>query len=223
MMEPFSTQKLKTEIGYYGTHRTEMLRYIPAKAQRILEVGCGVGNFCLQLKRNHCEVWGLEINSEAAEEASKVCDRVLVGSFEDQFQFLPNHYFDCVVFNDVLEHLYDPWTTIAQVKHLLKNDGVLVSSIPNFRYIGNLITEILIDKNFEYKPEGGILDDTHLRFFTSKSILNMFRRAGYEVLVHEGIRPCKSWKEKLVIFLSFGFLKDARYKQFATVAKMLEQ
>lgn len=48
----------------------------------------------------------------------------------------------------------------------------------------------------------------------------MFSEEGYEVLIHEGLRPCKSWKEKLVINLSLGFLKDARYKQFATVAKV---
>jgi hypothetical protein len=105
------------------------------------------------------------------------------------------------------------------VKSLLSPAGVLVSSIPNFRYISNLITEVLFEGEFRYKPEGGILDDTHIRFFTTKSICRMFNEQGYEVLIHEGIRPCKSWKEKLFVNLTFGFLKDARYKQFATVAK----
>jgi len=218
-MEAENSQQLKITTGYYGTTRSEMLNYIPAHAQKILEVGCGEGNFCRQLKTNDREIWGLEINSEVAQKAKDVCDKVLVGSFDDQLVNLPVKYFDCVIFNDVLEHLYDPWTTIREVKNLLNDNGVLVTSIPNFRYISNLITEIIYHKDFEYKPEGGILDDTHIRFFTSKSMLRMFRQEGYEVLRHEGIRPCRSWKEKLFISLTFGFFKDARYKQIATVAK----
>jgi 2-polyprenyl-3-methyl-5-hydroxy-6-metoxy-1,4-benzoquinol methylase len=218
-MRESESKELKTNIGYYGTHRTEMLKYIPSGAVHILEVGCGEGNFCRLLKRKSNEVWGLEINTEAAQKAEKICDKVLIGSFDEIYPQLPAGYFDCVVFNDVLEHLYDPWTTVKQVRTLLSERGVLVTSIPNFRYISNIITEILFQKDFQYKPEGGILDDTHIRFFTSKSMLRMFREAGYEVVTHEGLRPCKSWKEKLFISLSLGFLKDARYKQFATVAR----
>ena len=213
-----STQH-KTDIGYFHNKRPEMLQYIPQNAIRILEVGCGEGAFCADLKRDDREIWGLEINKEAAQEASKVCHQVLVGDFKEMHNQLPKNYFDCVIFNDVLEHIYDPWETIRLTKTLLNKEGVLVSSIPNFRYISNIITEILFQKDFQYKPEGGILDDTHIRFFTSKSMLRMFESEGYQVIAHEGIRPCKSWKEKLFINLTLGFLKDARYKQFATVAK----
>ncbi|MBN2765257.1 MAG: class I SAM-dependent methyltransferase [Paludibacteraceae bacterium] len=211
--------KHKTDIGYFKNQRTEMLRYIPNEAITILEVGCGEGSFCNLLKRNDREIWGIEINSIAAVNAAKECNKILVGDFDDLYPQLPKNYFDLVIFNDVLEHLYNPWETIRKVKSILKPNGLLISSIPNFRYVGNLITEILIEKDFRYKPEGGILDDTHIRFFTSKSILRMFTDEGYEVLIHEGLRPCKSWKEKMVISLSMGFLKDARHKQFATVAQ----
>ncbi len=217
-----STQH-KTDIGYFNNQRTEMLRYIPNNAIRILEVGCGEGSFCNLLKRYDREVWGIEKNPVAALKAQNECNKLLIGDFNDIFQEIPKKYFDVVVFNDVLEHLYDPWQTIRMVKELLVSDGILVTSIPNFRYVGNIITEILIDKDFKYKPEGGILDDTHIRFFTSKSILNMFHDAGYEVITHEGLRPCKSWKEKLVVNISLGFLKDTRFKQFATIAKIKKQ
>ncbi len=218
-MQEKESNELKAAIGYYGTQRTEMLRYVPVDAQRILEVGCGEGGFCAQLQNDQREIWGVEINPVAAAKAATICDTVLVGSFDEQLIHLPTNYFDCIVFNDVLEHLYDPWSTVRNVKPLLREQGVLVTSIPNFRYIDNIITEILFRKDFEYKPEGGILDDTHIRFFTSKSMLRMFRNEGYQVLQHEGLRPCKSWKEKLFIFLTIGFLRDARYKQFATVAR----
>ena len=209
----------KTNIGYFHNQRAEMLKYIPQNATRILEVGCGEGAFSSLLKRSDRELWGIEMNEDAAQKATEVCTFVLVGDFNTIYDQLPKNHFDCVIFNDVLEHIYAPWDTINLVKSLLTQNGVLVSSIPNFRYIDNLITEILFRKDFRYKPEGGILDDTHIRFFTSKSMCRMFVEQGYDVLINEGINPCKSWKEKLFINLTFGFLKDARFKQFATVAK----
>ena len=209
----------KTNIGYFHNQRAEMLKYIPQNATRILEVGCGEGAFSSLLKRSDRELWGIEMNEDAAQKATEVCTFVLVGDFNTIYNQLPKNHFDCVIFNDVLEHIYAPWDTIKMVKSLLTQNGVLVSSIPNFRYIDNLITEILFRKDFRYKPEGGILDDTHIRFFTSKSMCRMFLEQGYDVLINEGINPCKSWKEKLFINLTFGFLKDARFKQFATVAK----
>ena len=213
-----STQQ-KVEHGYFKNLRTEMLKYIPGDAKKILEVGCGEGNFCRQMSREDREIWGIEINSEAAEVAKNNCYKVLLGDFDVVYAQLPKNYFDCIVFNDVLEHLYAPWDVISKLKSTLTLVGVIVSSIPNFRYIDNLIKEILWQGDFRYRPEGGILDDTHIRFFTSKSIVRMFQEQGYDIVLHEGIRPCKSWKEKLLISLSLGKLKDARYKQFATVAK----
>jgi 2-polyprenyl-3-methyl-5-hydroxy-6-metoxy-1,4-benzoquinol methylase len=209
----------KTEIGYFYNQRPEMLKYIPDCATKILEVGCGEGWFCNALKRADREIWGVEMNEQAAQKAIDVCTFVLQGDFDSVFEQLPKNHFDCIIFNDVLEHIYAPWDTIEKVKTLLNPQGVLVSSIPNFRYISNLVTEVLFEGEFRYKPEGGILDDTHIRFFTTKSIRRMFVEQGYEIITHEGIRPCKSWKEKMFINLTFGFLKDARYKQFATVAK----
>lgn len=210
---------IKSQGGYFQSTRPEMVKYVPENAKRILEVGCSEGRFCGSLAREDREIWGVEMNPEAAKKATEVCTYVLVGDFDAIFDQLPKNHFDCVIFNDVLEHMYSPWKVIQSVKTLLSPTGVLVTSIPNFRYISNLITEILFQGEFQYKPEGGILDDTHIRFFTTKSMLRMFHEQGYEVLVHEGLKPCKSWKEKLFIRLTFGFLKDARFKQFATVSK----
>ena len=212
--------RLKSQGGYFYNPRTEMLKFIPRNAMSILEVGCGEGSFLRPLMAENREIWGVEINAEVAEKAKEVCDFVLTGSFEEVFEQLPVKHFDCIIFNDVLEHMYAPWEVLSQVKSLLSDEGVIVSSIPNFRYISNLILEIVWKGEFRYKPEGGILDDTHIRFFTSKSIVRMYSEQGFEIVLHEGIKPCKSWKEKLFIFFSFGILKDARFKQFATVAKV---
>jgi 2-polyprenyl-3-methyl-5-hydroxy-6-metoxy-1,4-benzoquinol methylase len=209
----------KDDVGYFQNTRSEMLKYIPADALKILEVGCGEGNFCRQLKRDDREIWGVEINENAAEKAGLICDQVFSGDIDILSEKLPSAYFDCIIFNDVLEHLYTPWKTLGNIKKLLSPKGVVVCSIPNFRYVANIITEIILKKDFQYKPAGGILDDTHIRFFTSKSIIRMFHEQGYDIITHEGVHTCKSWKEKLVIKLSFGILSDSKFKEFATVAK----
>jgi len=214
---------LKSKTGYFHSQRPEMKKYVPENAIRILDVGCSDGSFCASLRQADREIWGVEMNKDAAKKASEICNYVLVGDFNEIYDQLPKNHFDCVVFNDVLEHLISPWDTIRLVKSLLSENGVIVSSIPNFRYIANLITEVVWEGEFRYKPEGGILDDTHLRFFTSKSIIRMFHEQGFEILTHEGLKSCKSWKEKLFINMTFGLLKDSRYKQFATVAKPLAQ
>jgi len=215
------TTQQKTVTGYFKNTRPEMLKFIPLDAKNILEVGCGEGSFIGQLKTADRTLWGIEINPEAALNATEVCDHVLVGDINELFEELPKKQFDCIIFNDVLEHLYAPWDVVKLCKELLSDKGVIVSSIPNFRYISNLITEIVFEGEFRYKPEGGILDDTHIRFFTSKSIQRLYLEQGFKIIQHEGIKTCKSWKEKLFIFLSFGVLSDARYKEFATVAKPL--
>ena len=93
---------------YFYRQRPEMLKYIPEDAQRILEVGCNDGTFCSTLRRSDRELWGVELNPEAGEKAKKVCDHVLIGDFNEVFSQLPQNYFDCVIFNDVLEHIYSP-------------------------------------------------------------------------------------------------------------------
>ena len=195
-----------------------MLPWVPGNALRILEVGCGAGTFLQSLQRPDRELWGMDINPVEAEAAKAFCHRVLVGDAMELVEQLPDGYFDCVVFNDVLEHLPWPGRLLYKMRGKLKPDGRVVASIPNIRYIGVLVTELLWHRDFGYTPEGGVLDDTHLRFFTRRSMQRLFERAGYRVLSCQGIRPCRSWKEKLFIALSLGFLSDARYKCFAWTA-----
>lgn len=212
------TTILKSKSVYFNSQRPEMQKYIPEDAMKILDVGCSDGSFCGSLIRPDREIWGIEMNATAAKKAEEVCNFVLVGDFNELYKQLPKNHFDCVIFNDVLEHIYSPWDTIKIVKTLLSSTGVLVSSIPNFRFIANLI-EVVGHGEFKYRPEGGILDDTHIRFFTQKSIRYMFENQGYELLIQDGIGKRNDWKMKLLYILSFGSMKDASFRQFATVAR----
>lgn len=203
---------------YYHQKRQEMLAFVPEEAKIILDVGCGAGVFAAQLReRGARELWGIEMNPNAAAEAQKKLDHVLVGDVAARMTALPDNRFDCILFNDVLEHLVDPYTLLAQVKPKLKNGGVVVASIPNVRYALNL-WHVLVTKDWEYE-ESGIRDKTHLRFFTQKSIRRMFEEAGYTVTTCEGINGITSWKFSLLNALTFEFFADTNFLQFAVVAK----
>ncbi len=208
---------------YSEIERHEMLGYIPQEASVILDVGCALGSFGELIKSQRIsEVWGVEINEYAAIEAAKKLDKVICGAFDEVLD-LPKIKFDCIVFNDVLEHFIDPYSALLYSKTLLRDGGKIVASIPNVRYFGNA-WRFLVDKNWEY-TESGILDRTHLRFFTHKSIVKMFDDLGYEIELIEGINPLGKGQPRRV--RNFGLLnsillnqiEDMRYLQFAVVAR----
>jgi hypothetical protein len=104
-------------------------------------------------------------------------ERRITGSFPDD---LPaTEPFDCIVFNDVLEHMIDPWSVLATTRSLLSARGVVVASIPNIRHVSVLLP-LLVRGRWSYM-EWGVLDRTHLRFFTRRSMISMFEGAGYRV------------------------------------------
>jgi 2-polyprenyl-3-methyl-5-hydroxy-6-metoxy-1,4-benzoquinol methylase len=210
---------IATGYQYPFYTREEMLNFVPAESKKILDVGCGIGTFGSLLKqRSDVEVWGVEIHPEAALVAEKHLDKVLCGDINNLLQnSLLEKSFDCIVFNDILEHLYNPDEILVKTKKILKSGGIVVSSIPNFRYVGNL-WEIIVNKDFQYK-NAGILDRTHVRFFTQKSILRLYEKAGYVVLTCEGINPTRSLKVKLFNILMLNHFSDIFYSQFATVAQ----
>jgi 2-polyprenyl-3-methyl-5-hydroxy-6-metoxy-1,4-benzoquinol methylase len=205
---------------YYSNVRHEMAGFIPTGCKHILDVGCSEGNFGKYLmEQRGAEVWGAELSEAAAVKASQKLHKVFQGDFKTILPQLPSAYFDCLIFNDVLEHFTDPENVIEQCRPILAPGGYIVSSIPNVRYIGNLV-EVLIKKDWEYKS-GGILDQTHYRFFTQKSIIRMFATAGFTVVSSTGINPTKSFKTWLLGALTLGHMSDVKFLEFATVAKMI--
>ena len=206
--------------NYYQNVRAEMIPFVPAGARTILDVGCGEGLFGAKLKERPGRlIWGVESDGRAAEEARSRLDRVVVGDVMSLLPDLPVGFFDAMVFNDVLEHLVDPFSLLACIKRHLRPGGVVVSSIPNIRFYPTLFN-LVVRRRWEYE-ESGILDLTHLRFFTSASIRAMYGRLGYEVLRHEGINPMTRmpWGYHVANLAMLGRLSDTRYVQFATVAR----
>jgi 2-polyprenyl-3-methyl-5-hydroxy-6-metoxy-1,4-benzoquinol methylase len=205
--------------AYYKDSRKEMLVFLPKDAKKILDVGCGNGVFSNLVKeKNKAEVWGIELMPNEAEIAKNFLHKVFTGPCEEQINNVPNNYFDAIYFNDVLEHLVDPYKVLEQIKSKLAPNGVIISSIPNIRY-HNVFIKLLFKKEFEYQSYG-VLDKTHLRFFTKKSIKNMYTNLGFEVLKHVGINGSKSLKPILYNIPVLFTMTDIKYPQYATVAKL---
>lgn len=215
----YSTDKHLRE--YYRHQRREMLGFIPTTARSILEIGCGAGDFGETLKsERNAEVWGIELIPEAAEKASLKLDRIMSGNIETDEIPLPNGYFDCIVCNDVLEHLTDPWRVLSRLQANLTQNGVVVASIPNIRYY-LVMKELLLNKRWQYKDHG-VLDRTHLRFFTESGIRELFESSGYRIVALEGINARDfSWKFRLLNRLFLNGLDDMRYEQYACIARKI--
>jgi 2-polyprenyl-3-methyl-5-hydroxy-6-metoxy-1,4-benzoquinol methylase len=177
------------DLSYFDWARPEVLELIPVTARRVLEIGCGTGRLGEAIqKRQACEVVGIELDTLAAEKAASRLDRVLVGDVEridpnfdreSEFQNRKSKiHFDCLVCADVLEHLVDPAGFLRRAREWLTEDAVVVASIPNVRH--HSVVGGLIEGNWTYEP-AGLLDNTHLHFFTRRDAEALFVKAGYQV------------------------------------------
>jgi SAM-dependent methyltransferase len=212
-----------SRTDYYRNLRPEMLPFIPAEAGRILEVGCGSGAFAGHLRQEResagrpVEIWGVEMDADAAVVASGRIDRLLQGDAADILPGLPAGHFDCVVLNDVIEHVLEPGDLLRAVHRVLEPGGHLVASIPNVRYFFNVV-DLAVHGRWDYTDEG-ILDRTHLRFFTRGSMVRLLEEAGFTVEDTVGINPTGSLKFRLANLLTLGRWSDMKYLQFACLAR----
>ncbi|HEY0828707.1 MAG TPA: bifunctional glycosyltransferase family 2 protein/class I SAM-dependent methyltransferase [Bacilli bacterium] len=147
---------------------------------RILEVGCACGATLLEIKNRYpqAELYGIELNPNAASVAALIAD-VTDQDIEKAELRYSRHFFDYIIFADVLEHLNDPWSVLKNLLPYLKEDGKMLASIPNVMHY-SLIHSLL--SGYWTYTDSGLLDRTHLRFFTFHEIKNMFRDAGFQML-----------------------------------------
>lgn len=190
---------------YYKNQRKEVYEMVPPFPQRVLEIGCAEGGFKENFSSD-IEYWGVEPVNEVAEHARRKNIHVLCGTYEDVCNQIPDAYFDVVVCNDVIEHMFAPETFMLSVKNKLTANGVLIGSIPNVRFWGNLIN-LLIKRDWKYE-DSGVLDKTHLRFFTDKSFRRLLNKTGYGIVQMKGI---ESRRMKILKVLFFPFLALAGF------------
>lgn len=157
----------------------KMLRLVGG-GKRVIDFGCATGYLARLLRARGCEVVGVEINEKAAKIAEEFCERVIVADLDyvTLTELLPDQKFDVAVFGDVLEHLRNPWELLEEVRQILTDDGYVVASIPNVGH--GAVRLALLKGQFQYE-QLGLLDSTHLRFFTRQSVIDLFEQSGYTV------------------------------------------
>lgn len=165
--------------------RTRVVEWIP-DASRVLEVGCATGFMAEYLTRERgCTVTGVEKDPDAAAVAVGRCARVIVGDIEDTgtIDRCAGAY-DVIVFADVIEHLREPDDALRRLVAYLGPDGRVLASIPNIAHWS--IRWRLLAGRWDYQDRG-ILDRTHLRFFTRRTATALFRSAGLSITRTAGV------------------------------------
>jgi SAM-dependent methyltransferase len=164
--------------NYYAMCNPALLRAVPATAHRILDVGCGEGSLGRALKQMDPsrQVLGIECQPAVAARAAQYLDEVFTLDVQAADPAIPPGSLDCVVYGDVLEHLVDPEQVLRRHKRFLKPSGLVVCSIPNVQH--HSILTALLTSDFQYTT-AGLLDATHLRFFTYSTLTKLFLDAGF--------------------------------------------
>ena len=171
--------------GQLVPHLQQILAFLE-RDKSVLDIGCSTGYLAQIMAEDFgCMVSGIERNEAAAEKARSFCERVYVGSAEDDRLWdQVNEQFDVVVMGSVLEHLSSPQELLKRVAGILRPDGYIIISIPNISHW--TIIRDLLQGRFDYQ-EYGLLDRTHLHFFTISSLHEMLRENGFNVLAQEMI------------------------------------
>ncbi|MGG7176587.1 methyltransferase domain-containing protein [Clostridium paraputrificum] len=167
------------------------------KKMNVLEVGCACGSTLLAIKNIYpnSKIYGIEINKNSARIANCFAD-VRDENIENSDLTYEEDYFDYIILGDVLEHLYNPTKVLSNMKKYLKDDGYILASIPNVMH--HSVMRSLINGYWTYE-DAGILDRTHMRFFTKNEIINMFSEAGYKNIEIGNINTYKSEDDEVFI------------------------
>ncbi len=208
--------------GYHDNARRDVLPWLPARATRCFDLGCGSGGTLSLLRSQFPDAWlgGLEMDPASAELARAGGNTIWCGD-ADGFAFsehMEEASLDLVLCLDVLEHLVDPWAVVKKLSPLLRPGGLLIASIPNIRY-HKVLKSLVFDGEFEY-TDSGLLDRTHLRFFVRDTAERLVACGGLQVKSTASALPIKRRGLKgIANRLLGGRLDDLLITQYLIVAE----
>ncbi len=211
---------------YFSNVRMDVISLLPSQPrQKVLEIGAGGGDTLLYIKVNELasEVMGVELlRMPDSNQQHPLIDKFQIADIEQENVNAPEEYFDIIICADILEHLADPWGCVARISRHLKKGGRLISSIPNIRECKTLF-RIFFLGDFRYDAKGGIMDNTHLRFFCKKNIRQLMNTDSLSPIYCKPNILLKQVPEgkrrRLINRLTFGLFLDFLAIQYLCIAE----
>jgi 2-polyprenyl-3-methyl-5-hydroxy-6-metoxy-1,4-benzoquinol methylase len=170
--------------AYQNEGLPELLESIPEGERRVLDIGCGAGDNARILRSLGREVHGVTLSEKEAALARPFFHRLTVADVQTWEPDYPPAFFDAILLSHVIEHLTDPQTTLKRLSKYLRPGGTVYVAAPNVLFWKQRL-QFLIGR-FDYQDQG-ILDRTHLRFFTVRTLRELLENAGYEVKIEKTV------------------------------------
>ncbi len=207
---------ISNQDTYYNRERPSIVSLVRSGPNVVLDLGCGAGAVGRKLLQEGkaATVIGVELFSAAAQQAAPHYSAVHIGDIEELTLPYAAH-FDYVLCGDILEHLKDPYSVVKRIHGWLKDDGRLICSLPNVRH-WPVIANLAFRGAWDYQ-DAGVMDRTHLRFFTRRSCFNMLREAGFDV--EQWRMLIGGRKYQLLNRVTFGIFDEFLGSQTVTLAR----
>lgn len=170
----------------YEVHQRILDRVEKDGGRLILEIGCASGYLTKKFKKQGFLVIGVEKDKKSGQESKKYCKKFFLGDIEDIkiLNKISEYKYDQIIISDVLEHLINPVGVLMKITKILKPNGQIIISVPNIAFITVRINLLL--GRFEY-TDFGIMDKTHLKFFTKSTLISLIKNSGLNVVSFEGV------------------------------------
>jgi SAM-dependent methyltransferase len=186
---------------YRNEGNQALLALLPGGAGRALDCGCGAGDNARLLKQRGWRVTGVTLSTAEQRAAAEHCERVFVADLEQQLPEAIGAGYDAVLLSHVLEHLRAPAQLLREVRRVLAPGGVVLVALPNVLFYPIRLKALF--GRFDYTPDG-IMDETHVRFYTFESGAELLRENGFEVVAARADAAFPLWKLRRLVPRAFA-------------------